>query len=582
MPRLSFIPRFYCLQLPLRYLGISIACAFIVNCSNPIKSTQPLSVESQSQTPASLTSENLSDLLVGEFSLQRGDSEAATLHLYDVAQSTQDLDTAKRATYLAQFSQNPRLVKQTSLVWSQISPQDPVPWQYIAQSEAVMEQFEPALQALAEELKRGGGDGLPHVASLSINHTSATQLDLQEAFTAWRDIYPKRKQLHLALALLAQHAEQIDAAIIHIGQALTQDSQYLQAQVVYGELLIANQQTQAADAYLNPFTQPLTKAPRHLITLHAQVLTLLAQYQRAYKYFNELTKRYPKDLSYSYSAGLLAYENHDSAMAYRHLQRVLELNPDSHSAYYYLGLSALREDLPSDAMNYLQQVTKGPDRLNAISLLLDIENPDIPQSIQNFQQLRLQNPDLAADLFTLESQYLQDLNDPKSAELAYQAGLKEYPDHIPLLYGYALLAQSLHQFSSTELMLQRIIDIDPNHTNALNALGYAYADRGIKLTEAESLIRKALANEPENAAIIDSLGWVSYRLGHLRQSLTLLTKAYDIMPAAEIAAHLGAVQWALGDTKGAFKTWNLALSIEPDNALIKQAILDAQNEFQSD
>jgi hypothetical protein len=62
----------------------------------------------------------------------------------------------------------------------------------------------------------------------------------------------------------------------------------------------------------------------------------------------------------------------------------------------------------------------------------------------------------------------------------------------------------------------------------------------------------------------------------------LLTKAYDIMPAAEIAAHLGAVKWALGDTESAFETWNLALSLDPDNALIKQAILDAQNEFQSD
>jgi tetratricopeptide (TPR) repeat protein len=131
-------------------------------------------------------------------------------------------------------------------------------------------------------------------------------------------------------------------------------------------------------------------------------------------------------------------------------------------------------------------------------------------------------------------------------------------------------------------MLQRIIKLEPDHTNALNALGYAYADRGVKLAEAEVLIRKALAHEPNNAAIIDSLGWVSYRLGHLRQSLTLLTKAYDIMPAAEIAAHLGAVKWALGDTKGAFETWNLALSLEPDNALIKQAILDAQNEFQSE
>ena len=113
-------------------------------------------------------------------------------------------------------------------------------------------------------------------------------------------------------------------------------------------------------------------------------------------------------------------------------------------------------------------------------------------------------------------------------------------------------------------------------------MGYAYAEQGVKLKKAELLIRKALAYEPNNAAIIDSLGWVSYRLGHLRQSLTLLTKAYDIMPAAEIAAHLGVVKWALGDTEGAFKIWNLALSRDPDNALIKQAILDAQNEFQSD
>ena len=524
----------------------------------------------------------MSDLLIGEFSLQRGDSEAATIHLLEVAQSTQDLDTAKRATYLAQFSQNSSLVKQTSLIWSQISPQDPLPWQYIAQSEGVTGQFEQALQALTEELKRGGGDGLPHIASLSISSTAAAQENVQRALKSWLDTYPNHKQLHLALALLAQHSGQIDAAIMHIGEALAQDAHYLQAQVVYGELLIANQQTQAADTYLRQFTQPLKKAPRYLISLHAQVLTLMAEYQQAYEYFDELTKRHPKDKSYSYSAGLLAYENHLYALAYRHLQQVVELDPESHSAYYYMGLSALREDLQAQAVGYLQQVKKGPDRLNAITLLLDLENPDHHHRIAYFQQLRFQNPDLAADLFTLETQYLQDLGDPDSAELAYQAGLKEYPNHIPLLYGYALLAQSLHRFSSTELMLQRIIDIEPNHTNALNALGYAYADLGIKLTQAESLIRKALANEPNNAAIIDSLGWVSYRLGHLRQSLTLLTKAYDIMPTAEIAAHLGAVKWALGDTKGAFKTWNLALRIEPDNVLIKQAILDAQNEFQSD
>ena len=549
-----------------------------MSCSNSIKSSSPLPL-----TPTeSLTSDNLSHLLIGEFSLQRGDSETATQRLLAVAQSTQDLDTAKRATYLAQFSQNPHLLQQTSLLWSQLSPQDPLPWQYMAQAASLMGQFNQATLALEQELKRGGGAGLPYIASLSINDTVATQANLQTTLLSWLDTYPNHKQLLLALALLAQHSEQFETALIYTGKALAQDTHYLQAQVVYGELLLASQQTEAADTYLSQFTQPLNKAPRHLITLHAQVLTLMADYEQAYEYFNELATRYPEDPSYSYSAGLLAYENHQYALVYGHLQHLIELDSDNHSAYYYMGLSALHEDLPAQAVGYLQQVSKGPDRLNALTLLLDLDSPEAQQRIPYFDQLRHQNRDLAADIFTLEAQYLQDIGDTDTALASYQAALQLYPNHIHLLYNYALLAQSSHQFDTTELMLQRIIKLEPDHTNALNALGYAYADRGVKLAEAEVLIRKALAHEPNNAAIIDSLGWVSYRLGHLRQSLTLLTKAYDIMPAAEIAAHLGAVKWALGDTKGAFETWNLALSLEPDNALIKQAILDAQNEFQSE
>lgn len=549
-----------------------------MSCSNSIKSSSPLPL-----TPTeSLTSDNLSHLLIGEFSLQRGDSETATQRLLAAAQSTQDLDTAKRATYLAQFSQNPHLLQQTSLLWSQLSPQDPLPWQYMAQAASLMGQFNQATLALEQELKRGGGAGLPYIASLSINDTVATQANLQTTLLSWLDTYPNQKQLLLALALLAQHSEQFETALIYTGKALAQDTHYLQAQVVYGELLLASQQTEAADTYLSQFTQPLNKAPRHLITLHAQVLTLMADYEQAYEYFNELATRYPEDPSYSYSAGLLAYENHQYALVYGHLQHLIELDSDNHSAYYYMGLSALHEDLPAQAVGYLQQVSKGPDRLNALTLLLDLDSPEAQQRIPYFDQLRHQNQDLAADIFTLEAQYLQDIGDTDAALASYQAALQLYPNHIHLLYNYALLAQSSHQFDTTELMLQRIIKLEPDHTNALNALGYAYADRGVKLAEAEVLIRKALAHEPNNAAIIDSLGWVSYRLGHLRQSLTLLTKAYDIMPAAEIAAHLGAVKWALGDTKGAFETWNLALSLEPDNALIKQAILDAQNEFQSE
>ncbi len=553
-----------------------------MGCNTTAQTSQALQPKPKPTPATGLSSDNLSQLLVGEFSLQRGDSKAAALHLLKVARSTQDLHTAKRATYLAQFAQNSDLLKKTSLLWSQLAPQDPLPWQYIAQSASLMGQFNQATEALAEELKRGGGAGVPYVANLTMGDTKATQVKLQQNLQSWLQTYPNHKHLSYALALMAKNSQQIDGAIEHIKHSLAQDAHYLQAQILYAELLIANQKTLAADTYLSQFTQPLSQAPRHLITLHAQVLTLMAKYPRAYAYFYELTRRYPADLGYNYSAGLLAYENHQYTKAYQHLQQVIELNPDSHSAYYYMGLSALREDLLPQALGYLKQVTKGADRLNAITLLLDLDAPSKGQRKAYFDQLRLKHKDLSADLFYLQTEYLQNIGDTDAAIFTFQSALKQFPEHIALLYNYALLAQALHQFSTTELMLQRIIDLEPNHTDALNALGYAYADQGVNLVQAELLINKALTREPNNAAIIDSLGWVSYRLGHLHKSLNLLTRAYAIMPAAEIAAHLGAVKWALGDTEGAFKTWNLALSLEPDNALIKQAILDSQNEFESD
>ena len=362
----------------------------------------------------------------------------ATQRLLAVAQSTQDVDTAKRATYLAKFSQNPDLLQQTSLLWSQLSPQDPRPWQYMAQSASLMGEFNKATLALEQELKLGGGEGLPYIASLYINNTVATQVNLQNTLQSWLDTYPNHKQLLLALALLAQHSKQLDTAIIYTSKALAQDTHYLQAQVVYGELLLASQQTEAADTYLSQFTQPLKKAPRHLITLHAQVLTLLAKYEQAYESFNELATRYPEDPSYSYSAGLLAYENHQYAQVYQHLQHLIELDSDNHSAYYYMGLSALHEDLPTQAVDYLQQVSKGPDRLNALTLLLDLDSPEAQKRTPYFDQLRQQNQDLAADIFALEAQYLQNMGDTDSAIGSYQAALQLYPDHIHLLYNYTM------------------------------------------------------------------------------------------------------------------------------------------------
>ncbi|MBT7329905.1 MAG: tetratricopeptide repeat protein, partial [Oceanospirillaceae bacterium] len=240
----------------------------------------------------------------------------------------------------------------------------------------------------------------------------------------------------------------------------------------------------------------------------------------------------------------------------------------------------IKADQIDSAISHFEQVRLGPDQWAAITELVNLQAPELEHVDAYFTSLRESHPNFTDKAYRLQAEHLLQLGETETAAQVYAEATDLFPHHISLLYDQALLAQSLNNSILSEQLLERILAIEPGHINALNALGYTYAEQGIKLERAEILINKALAQAPDNAAIIDSLGWLNYRQGHLRQAKALLSKAYAILPDAEIAAHLGLVEWALGDTKGAFKTWNEALAKEPDNLLIKQAIMDAQNDFE--
>ena len=145
-----------------------------------------------------------------------------------------------------------------------------------------------------------------------------------------------------------------------------------------------------------------------------------------------------------------------------------------------------------------------------------------------------------------------------------------------------MVAAHLNQPDLVEKILLKVISLEPDHANALNALGYTYADLNINLSEAQTYIERALELNPDEPAILDSMGWLAFRQGHYRQARDYLYRAFEAMPDAEVAAHLGVVEWALGNTQKAREIWQTVLQGDPDNALIKQAILDAQKEYPSE
>jgi tetratricopeptide (TPR) repeat protein len=154
----------------------------------------------------------------------------------------------------------------------------------------------------------------------------------------------------------------------------------------------------------------------------------------------------------------------------------------------------------------------------------------------------------------------------------YDAALAETPDSDDLLYARAMLAEDLDRLDLLEQDLRLLIQRDPNNASALNALGYTLADRTDRHDEALELIRRAFEIRPEDPAVIDSMGWVHYRLGDRTAALNYLRDAYARSPDPEIAAHLGEVLWVSGEQQQARAILDAALQAHPDNEVLRGTV----------
>jgi len=160
----------------------------------------------------------------------------------------------------------------------------------------------------------------------------------------------------------------------------------------------------------------------------------------------------------------------------------------------------------------------------------------------------------------------------KEAFELLEGALKRVPDQPDLLYDQALTAEKLHRYDVLEASLKRLIQLRPDHAHAYNALGYSFADRNIRLAEAKTLVEKALELSPGDFFIIDSMGWVLYRMGDLKGAAEQLQRAWRGRPDAEIGAHLGEVLWSLGRKDDARRVWREARVRDSGNEVLRETL----------
>ena len=146
------------------------------------------------------------------------------------------------------------------------------------------------------------------------------------------------------------------------------------------------------------------------------------------------------------------------------------------------------------------------------------------------------------------------------------------PDDIDLIYQEAMVDERLNRLDEMERLLRRILVLQPENSQALNALGYSLADRNLRLDEALHMVSQAHELSPADPFIVDSLGWVEYRLGHFDAAATLLAQAYASRKDSEIAAHLGEVLWAGGKREEAAQVLRDAHRLDSANEVLRQTM----------
>ncbi|MBI5259283.1 MAG: tetratricopeptide repeat protein [Burkholderiales bacterium] len=182
-------------------------------------------------------------------------------------------------------------------------------------------------------------------------------------------------------------------------------------------------------------------------------------------------------------------------------------------------------------------------------------------------------PEDARAKLLAEAQVLRESKRWRDAASLLSDGNKRFPDDVDLLYEQAMAEEKVERFAEMERLLRRVMDLNPKHPHAPNALGYSLADRNLRLPEARDLIRRALDLSPGDPFITDSLGWVEFRLGNRDEAARLLREAYRSRPDTEIAAHLGEVLWAMGQRDEARRIWQDARGRDADNEVLRETLV---------
>jgi Flp pilus assembly protein TadD len=520
-----------------------------------------------------LTENLLYEYLLAEIAGQRGSLGLSAQAYVDLAKRTRDPRIARRATEIALFARMNSAAIDAARIWYETDPESDRP-----------------LQALAGLLVAGGryAEALPHLKKLlagpSGPESGFTQLarslagaqDKRAALKLVQELaadYDRLPQAHFAVAQAAANAGEDRIAIGEARRARQLRPDWEAGVLLESQLL----QKTSADQAASLLAEYLRKNPgaREARLAYARTLVAQKRFAEARAEFQRLMSGVPDNTDVAFAVAVLSIQLKDYDAAEGYLRNLLSsAYRDKDGVRLYLGQVAEERKNLADALRWYSEIGEGEQYVVAQIRYAQVlaRQGKLDAARAHLQEAGARNSQQRVQLILAEAQILRDANQPKSAFDLVGRALDRLPNDPDLLYDYAMLAEKIERVDLLESSLRKLIEIRPENAHAYNALGYSLADRNQRLREARELIEKALQLAPDDSFIIDSMGWVLFRMGQLKDSAGYLRRAYAGRPDPEIAAHLGEVLWAMGEREEAEQVLGAAARSSPDNETLANTI----------
>lgn len=545
--------------------------------NNPDIDNPSESQEIQTSAKSQLRSELLYDILVAFIATQRNQPEIALEVLSRVSHQHRERHLITESIRLAMINGKFHRVIELAQLLDTLDPANYLITLSLVKAQLNLGKVKPAFGLLLDLTKKYNENHnhiFKDIASLIISQRNTVILD---QFWNLVEDHPDNLALQMASAFVSSSLRQPGRHFEQLNKILEIRPDWELPAILILTQLSNNDSTGKSRRTADTYASKHLKVYPEQIQFRLQFARHLIQnndLDSAIDQLNNILGRNSNIFDALHASGVIHFEKGNIAKSKGLFTRYLQLNPHNDQVLIYLSDIESRQGNHIAALNYLYGVVSPRYYLDAQVKLAAVvaKRYDVNLGLEHLQQIDVVSDKDKVRLILEQNLLLRKHGQMVQSKQVLDDGLKQFPDHPDLLYNRGLLAAEMSLAELHERDMRKLIEIQPDNAHAYNALGYFLANRVDRLEEAMALIKKANALLPNNAFILDSMGWAHFRMGNHNKALEYLRLALDARKDAEIAAHLGEVLWVAGNRNKACKIWGKGIEWEPESEILKQTI----------